>query len=76
MTTTAIQWPKQPTKVTRDDIAENTHYLDEFGDWEIVKVRWLNAGGYGCYWLAIKHFGARRVSRHSTRRAAEAACEE
>jgi hypothetical protein len=75
MTTTAIQWPKKAT-IKRTDLAVNRHYLSECGDWELVEVRWINPDAYGHYWLCVKHFGARRVSRHSTRRAAEAACEE
>lgn len=74
-TSTAIQWPKRAT-VKRTDLAVNRHYLSACGDWELVEVRWHDPGAYGHYWLCVKRFGAMRVSRHKTRKSAEAACEE
>lgn len=75
MTTTAIQWPKRAT-VKRTDLATNRHYLSACGDWELVEVIWNDERAYGRYWLCVKRFGPQRVTRHKSRRAAEAACEE
>jgi hypothetical protein len=75
MPAVALQWPKRAT-IKRTDLAINRHYLSLCGDWELVEVQWINPNSYGAYWLCVKHFGARRVTRHSTRSAAERACEE
>ena len=71
----AIEWPRKAT-VKRTSLAVSKHYLSLCGDWELVEVRWLHPDSYGHYWLAIKHFGARRMTRHKTKQAAQAACRE
>lgn len=73
MIATRIEWPRKAT-VKRTDLTVRKHYLSLCGDWELVEVRWLSEFGYGHYWLAIKHYGARRMTRHKTRAAAELAC--
>ena len=71
MNATTIQWRK--ARVVRTDLTVSKHYVDQYGDWELVEVQWLHPDGYGHYWLCIKHFGARGMSQHRTRQAAEAA---
>ena len=74
-TVNAIEWSRKAT-VKRTSLTVSKHYRSLCGDWELVEVRWLHTDGYGHYWLAIKHFGARRTTRHKTRQAAQAALYE